>query len=266
MLSDREILNLYSVTNACYSIKNLTEYREFVSTKLRQVFPHDIAACCFAEMPHCRLLRLVNIDFPGEYLHNVIRPNQVIQSPITIWLRRQTPLFIRVDEANEWVDPAWLRLARKYNLQNLASHGILDVSGSFFSYFSFARIHSPACEKYEEYLNFLIPHLHAVLVRQLFYPRVQANHAFDCSQNDAPLNVDELKEIYAQYGLSQRERDILPWICGGKTNWEISRIVNISENTVKNHVQNLYKKLGVANRIQVAEKVALRIRDEQRRN
>jgi DNA-binding CsgD family transcriptional regulator len=40
----------------------------------------------------------------------------------------------------------------------------------------------------------------------------------------------------------------------GKTNWEISTILNISPTTVKNHVQNIIRKLGVENRGQAAVK------------
>jgi DNA-binding CsgD family transcriptional regulator len=42
----------------------------------------------------------------------------------------------------------------------------------------------------------------------------------------------------------------------GKTNWEISTILNISPLTVKNHVQNVIRKLSVLNRNQAAIKAA----------
>lgn len=259
MLSDREILSLYSVTKACYEIKSLVEFKEFVSTKLRQVFPHEFAACCIAELPLNRMLRLINIDFPREYLHGVIRPDQVIQSPVTVWLRQQSPLLIRVDEVNELVNPMWLRLAREHHIQNIASHGLLDISGSFFSYFSFARVHQSVLEKYEEYLNFLVPHLHIVLVQQLFYPRV--HHGLCLRDSNVSSNYDDANKVCVQYGLTQREKQVIAWVCAGKTNWEISRIINISENTVKNHVQNIYKKLGVTNRTQAAGRVASRAQE-----
>ncbi len=254
MLSNREILNLYSVTKSCYQIKNVVEFREFVRTTLREVFPHEIAACCIAEVPHHRLLRLINIDFPGEYLRGVIHHHQEIHGPVAMWLRRQTPLFIRVDEVSEVMSPAWVQLARKHNIQSTALHGLVDVGGNFFSYFYFGRIHPSVHEKYKEYLNLLIPHLHIMLVRQLFYPRMQTDNSLGSRRSDAPSNFDEVKETCVQYGLTQRERQILDWIRLGKTNWEISRIIHISENTVKNHVQNIYKKLGVTNRTQAAGK------------
>ncbi len=48
--------------------------------------------------------------------------------------------------------------------------------------------------------------------------------------------------------LSNRELEVLRWISEGKTNWEISKILCISERTVKFHVQNTLCKLGTTRR------------------
>jgi DNA-binding CsgD family transcriptional regulator len=59
--------------------------------------------------------------------------------------------------------------------------------------------------------------------------------------------------------LSRRESDVAEWIVDGKTNWEISKILNISESTVKYHVKNIFEKLQVPNR-QQAVSVLLAVR------
>ncbi|KFD94439.1 bacterial regulatory s, luxR family protein [Vibrio cholerae] len=48
--------------------------------------------------------------------------------------------------------------------------------------------------------------------------------------------------------LTDREYELLPWLKLGKSNWEISRLLNISERTVKYHLQNIYRKLETHNR------------------
>jgi len=53
--------------------------------------------------------------------------------------------------------------------------------------------------------------------------------------------------------LSERESEVLQWVSLGKTNWEIGMILDISMYTVKNHVKNILKKLGVNNRTQAAK-------------
>jgi transcriptional regulator EpsA len=239
----------------CSGIYTLGEFKEFIRSKVRKVFPHEVAACYIAKAPHRQLWRLINVDFPREYLHGIVRHNREIRGPIAMWLRQKSPLFIRIDDVSDITNSGWVQLARKHDIQTTASHGLFDVGGKFFSYFSFGRIHPSVHEKYEEYLNFLVPHLHATLVRLL----APAARTDDClgSVDNSTLEEDN-DGIQTQGDLTQRESEILAWVCVGKTNWEISRIFNISENTVKNHVQNIYKKLGVTNRTQAAGKAVMR--------
>jgi LuxR family quorum sensing-dependent transcriptional regulator len=50
--------------------------------------------------------------------------------------------------------------------------------------------------------------------------------------------------------LTPRERECLKWIAAGKTDWEISQILNISEQTVHGYVQNALTKLNARTRAQ----------------
>ncbi|MEZ0389056.1 MAG: response regulator transcription factor [Verrucomicrobium sp.] len=59
-----------------------------------------------------------------------------------------------------------------------------------------------------------------------------------------------------ELGLTPRERDVLYWVSEGKTNAEIGTILNVSSGTVRVHLENIYPKLGVENRIS-ASRVAL---------
>ena len=52
----------------------------------------------------------------------------------------------------------------------------------------------------------------------------------------------------APFKLTERERECMFWACEGKTTWEISRIVEISERTVIYHLHNSTQKLGASNR------------------
>lgn len=51
--------------------------------------------------------------------------------------------------------------------------------------------------------------------------------------------------------LSAREQEILEWVAMGHTNREIAEGLNISENTVKNHLKNIMQKLHLENRVQL---------------
>ncbi|GAB4365016.1 MAG: hypothetical protein Kow00121_01220 [Elainellaceae cyanobacterium] len=49
-------------------------------------------------------------------------------------------------------------------------------------------------------------------------------------------------------GLTKREAEALFWIAKDKSNSDIARILNCCEGTVRKHLENLYKKLGVQTR------------------
>jgi LuxR family quorum sensing-dependent transcriptional regulator len=56
--------------------------------------------------------------------------------------------------------------------------------------------------------------------------------------------------------LTPRERECLQWAAVGKSEWEISQILGISEHTSEKHLLNAKFKLGAVNRVQaVAEAI-----------
>lgn len=56
--------------------------------------------------------------------------------------------------------------------------------------------------------------------------------------------------------LSEREREILEMIAGGRTNREIGGVLFLAEGTVRNLVSGILAKLGVASRVQAAARFA----------
>lgn len=59
----------------------------------------------------------------------------------------------------------------------------------------------------------------------------------------------------SDYKLSKRESEIVKQICKGLTNAQISNVLFISVQTVKDHVYHIYKKTGVRNRVQLVNMV-----------
>ena len=60
-------------------------------------------------------------------------------------------------------------------------------------------------------------------------------------------------------GLTRREQELIPLIDRGLTNKEIASQLYLSEQTIKNHVHRILRKVGVVNRLSVSE--ACRVRE-----
>ena len=64
----------------------------------------------------------------------------------------------------------------------------------------------------------------------------------------SPVIIGERVPAMLARPLSAREAAIMGWLQAGKSNREIGQILDISALTVKNHLQRIYRLLGVANR------------------
>jgi DNA-binding NarL/FixJ family response regulator len=65
-----------------------------------------------------------------------------------------------------------------------------------------------------------------------------------------PEPVRELNDDAA--GLTRREREILQLVAEGHSNAELARMLWVTEQTVKFHLSNIYRKLDVANRTEAS--------------
>jgi len=80
----------------------------------------------------------------------------------------------------------------------------------------------------KQLLTFALPYLYAI-ARKLHY----------------------ISKTYIDLNLTRREQEVMEWIKVGKDNWAISKILGISERTIKFHNCNICKKLGVNSKAEV---------------
>jgi DNA-binding NarL/FixJ family response regulator len=73
-----------------------------------------------------------------------------------------------------------------------------------------------------------------------------------------PASGGEAGRLRSALGLTARESEVLLWISSGKSNRDISDILNISPRTVNKHLEQVFTKLGVENRAAAAA-IATRI-------
>lgn len=77
---------------------------------------------------------------------------------------------------------------------------------------------------------------------QIVFPRAVRQAAHDAGKRDTLVGR-----------LTEREHDVLRLLAEGQTNAQIAERLSVQESTVKYHVQNIFQKLGVANRTEAAQ-------------
>lgn len=93
----------------------------------------------------------------------------------------------------------------------------------------------------------------------IFYPTLYCIYAFYIlfmvitNRDDAPKKVIQVGAIfnYEEYGLTLREISIVEELIKGLTYSKVGDSLNISINTVRTHVNNIYKKCGVKSKIEL---------------
>jgi DNA-binding CsgD family transcriptional regulator len=83
---------------------------------------------------------------------------------------------------------------------------------------------------------------------------VQRNIAYEknCIDNNKCINMNEVYKVFTKrYGITERELDIVKLIADGYSNPDIGEKLYISLNTVKNHIYNIYRKIGIKNRYEL---------------
>jgi len=61
--------------------------------------------------------------------------------------------------------------------------------------------------------------------------------------------------VRMELGLTRREQQLVPLIAQGKTNKEIACELNLSEQTIKNHIHRMLRRVGASDRLEVVELV-----------
>jgi DNA-binding CsgD family transcriptional regulator len=133
------------------------------------------------------------------------------------------------------------KLLEESELKNLILHGVWGADADVSGYFCFSRTSLPQDPRSVRILEVLIPIIYVTFLRVL---------SSDARTDDDGLRVNNL--------VTRREVEILGWIKEGKTTSDIAGILSLSPFTVKNHVQNILKKLGARSRSHaVAQAISL---------
>lgn len=219
---------------------------EWLSGEVQQVLPHRILIAAWGDFAKQHLTLDVVSSIPGVSAAQAARCgiDDLIQKVHAEWVRggRQPVLLSAAEFAmpRACLCPVHAALRR---MHAAVAHGVRDRrSGNESLYIALDTEPLGAIPRAEGF-KFLVDCLIAQI--DVAFRRV-AEFAPETLAWRQPPAHGTWRE------LSRREQEILFLLCRGESNVEIATALDISPHTVKNHLQRIFRKIGVNNRTQAA--------------
>lgn len=222
-----DILDLIQASVKCRTESDLVD----ITVKIKELVCADHGVCGLGEVASgelSRIIKIVNLDYPADWLKfyatdpAFFKKDPIIRYNYSFFKTHLWSEATEVYREEPYTD--FMNKAGEFGLKYGVAGGVCSDSHPKGSIFSFSGARDSFKAYHKEVLDILTPHVHQALVRV-------------CGEKSAAVSE-----------LSQREKEVLGWMKEGKTNWEISMILNISERTVKFHVQNIERKLNAVNK------------------
>jgi len=221
----KELADILGIIQECVNCRSDADVKILLA-KTKDLISADNAICGLGDVSTGRLVKLLNLDYPEEWAgmyvsEELFRKDPVVKFTYEFYRTHFWSEAVEAFNGSEQID--LMDRATDFGLNYGVSSG---VNGERFrgSIFSFSARQDRFDGRHKKVLDIIIPHIHQALVR--------------ASDRTARLDAQ----------LSKREKEVLVWMKEGKTNWEISSILLISERTVKFHVQNIERKLNAVNK------------------
>lgn len=216
----------------------------WLSGEVQQILPHQILIAAWGDFAKHELTLDVTSALPGVRSAQVARCNidDFVHRAHAEWVAAgRQPVLL---ETTDFVVPRACGCPIHAALRTMRSavvHGVRDGrSGSESLYIALdtERLGAiPRADGFKFLVDCLIAQLDVAFRRVPAYPLL-----------DAP---DLRQAPRARWrDLSRREQEILAWLSRGKSNIDIGAALDISPHTVKNHLQRIFRKIGVSNRTQ----------------
>jgi transcriptional regulator EpsA len=227
--------------------------------EFQEYLHHDILIAAWGDF-HLGVIHYdVVSSMPGVRSENAMAEaiSPLLTSLFARWLAQgRGPFSLSVGEAGFTWDRVIERGPIAEAMRDMRSalvHGIKDQRGRHDCLYLFFSKRQNRSSRERLSCKFFLPYIDTALRQVDLLP----------NQYAAPVGNPAIPRAAANGGaaaatestlLSDREAEIMLWTSKGKTNGEIGSILNVSEFTVKNHMQRIFRKLDVSNRAQAVSK------------
>jgi transcriptional regulator EpsA len=251
--SAEEVARYVRIISQSQAIRRHVDLFAWLTGDVRQFLPHEVLISAWGEFTSWDVRLDVISALPGvrtlQLLHHPI--DDVVKTAYLRWIEGgRQPLICSTRKVLQSIQGgAGAFYASLCEMRSAIVHGIRDERGGQDSLY--IALDRGSCtrggckDRFLSLVDSLVPQIDIAFRRIAAYPLGPAVPQRENAKYTSGLSEREL---------SSREQEILGWICQGKTNVEIAATLKISPYTVKNHVQRIFRKIGVNSRMQAATK------------
>lgn len=231
---------VFNLQTAC-QVHKPSHFYNWSQGVLQSLISHELLLCFSTtdSNPFERCEPLSTLPLAENELRKLPRREpEIFNNLLDAWRENRGQAMLVGINAPALANSVLAREMHRMDADTLLVHGISSPDGKTAGFYLFL-CQSRRMRSRQAYLSELImPVLHAALMR---------------------TRVEEIAGSQVSGGnetrlLTRREQEVLKWICLGKSNIEIGMILGISRLTVKNHVQEILRRLNVLNRAQAVGK------------
>ncbi len=239
VLSERTLEYFGEAIASCQSVANLSDLFMWSQGPLWAYLPHDVMLFSVADSQSQWLMSdcLHSQPLKGQTVNSLIDSHHGLLALLIQESRKLGMRNLFIDAQGRSDQPIAPELGKSVVALKLGGLWFADTGAlPGFHRVSFALIGAQLPELAQQQWGWIAPSIQAALAR------VAAGQ----SAAETPL-PDEPSEAQV---LTARQTEIMKWVRQGKTNHEIGAIMDISPFTVKNHLQKIFQRLKVNNRVQ----------------
>jgi transcriptional regulator EpsA len=244
-LTDEEAARFLRIVSKSLLIKRHYQLFVWLNGDVQQFLPHQILISAWGDFAKWNLKLDVISGLPGVRTEQIAhcRIDDVLRPAYAQWIdARRQPLVLAAETILTHAACACPVHSALRGMRSLLVHGVRDERGGHESLYialssgSFTKGRSR--DRFVSLVDSLIPQIDVAFRKVAAFPLEDAKPWQVLGRNG--------------FELSEREQEILGWVWQGTSNADIATVLDISPFTVKNHVQRIFRKIGVSNRTQAA--------------